>query len=81
LIALDAYLKMKDVRSGKRKSIDFYRDQVAKLDKKLLLYLNSVYEILHLSGYYDGLQDAKVIKRGFDVAYEIIDRIKPLNAA
>jgi hypothetical protein len=81
LVALDAYLKMIDVKGGRRKSIDFYRDHIAKLDKKMLLNLNSVYEVLHLSGYYDGLQDAKVIKRGFDLAYEIIDKIKPLKAA
>jgi hypothetical protein len=28
-------------------------------------------------GYYDGIDDAVVIKRGFDLAYEIINKIKP----
>jgi hypothetical protein len=38
-----------------------------------------MYQILHLSGYYDGTQDAIVVKRGFEVAYQIIDKIKPEN--
>jgi hypothetical protein len=47
------------------------------LDKKLLTYLNSAYNILHLSGYYDGERDARVVSAGFDNAYVIISRIKP----
>jgi len=45
----------------------------------MLNHLNSAYKILHLSGYYDGIEDAIVIKRGFDEAYKIIDKIKPTN--
>jgi hypothetical protein len=32
-----------------------------------------------LSGYYDGLRNIKAIDNGFDLAYEIIDKIKPEN--
>jgi hypothetical protein len=47
------------------------------LDKSLLRDLNSAYNILHLEGYYEGILRADVIKSGFDMAYEIIDHIKP----
>jgi hypothetical protein len=78
LLALDAYLSLKGVETTKkRKSIEFYQEQLAKQDKKLLGTLNTTYQILHLYGYYDGLDDAFVVKRGFDLAYEIIDKIKP----
>jgi hypothetical protein len=30
-----------------------------------------------LFGYYDGVQNATVVKEGFDEAYRIIDKIKP----
>jgi hypothetical protein len=82
LLALDAYLTLKDVELPKRKrrSIEFYTVNVGKLDRKMLQYLNDVYDILHLSGYYDGIRNAKVIHVGFDSAYEIINKIKPINA-
>ena len=79
LLALDAYLQLKDVELPKknRRSISFYTSHVAQLDRKLLDDLNDVYDILHLSGYYDGMRNARVIKVGFDNAYQIIDKIKP----
>ena len=43
----------------------------------MLNYLNSAYEILHLWGYYDGINNATVVKEGFDTAYKIIEKIKP----
>ena len=82
LVALDGFLSLKGVEKPKgknRKSIEYYHDNIAKLDRKMLNYLNSVYKILHLSGYYDGIEDAVVIKRGFDEAYKIIGKIKPTN--
>jgi len=79
LVALDAYLQMKDVEmpKKKRRSIEFYLKSVAQLDKKLLKDLDVAYDTLHLSGYYDGNLDARVISAGFDNAYQIIERIKP----
>ncbi|GHU95728.1 hypothetical protein FACS1894156_5800 [Bacteroidia bacterium] len=81
LLALDTYLMLKGVEMPKRsrRSINFYTSNIAQLDRKLLSLVNDVYDILHLSGYYDGIQNARVIKEGFDAAYEIIDRIKPNN--
>jgi hypothetical protein len=82
LIALDAWLKLKDVPElGKkrRKSIGYYTDNIAKIDKKMCDLLLDTYNIIHLSGYYDGLRNIKAIDNGFDLAYEIIDKIKPEN--
>ena len=80
LMALDGFLLLKgiDVPKGKsRKSIEFYHDNLGKLDRKMLNTLNSAYKILHLSGYYDGIEDAVVVKRGFDEASKIIEKIRP----
>jgi hypothetical protein len=39
--------------------------------------LHSVYGVLHLDGYYDGITSVKVITAGIEEAYNIIDKIKP----
>jgi hypothetical protein len=78
LKALDGYFYVSGLEKKKgRKSIEYYREHTVKLDRKLLSYLNSAYEVLHLSGYYDGILSVPVIKSGFDVAYDIIAKIKP----
>jgi hypothetical protein len=70
LKALDGYFYTHGVEKRKgRKSIEYYRDNIGRLDRKMLSYLNSAYEVLHLSGYYDGILSVPVIKSGFDVAY------------
>ena len=83
LVALDGFLSLKGIETPKgkqRKSIDFYHSNLGKLDRKMLDHLNSAYEILHLWGYYDGIGDAIVVKRGFDEAYKLIEKVKPANA-
>ena len=78
LKALDGYLLLKDVKVPKRrKSIEFYRNNIAKIDRKLMAYLNNTYTILHLDGYYDGIVYVDTISAGFKSAYFIIDKIKP----
>ena len=82
LIALDCFLMLKGIEKPKgknRKSIEYYQYNIAKLDKKMLNYLDSAYKILHLSGYYDGINDARVISTGFDNAKVIINKIKPTD--
>jgi len=84
LVAMDGYLTLKGFekpKGRKRKSIEYYQERVGQIDRKLLNYLNSAYDTLHLSGYYDGNLNAKVVNAGFDVAYEIIEKIKPMQAA
>ena len=81
LLALDGYFLLKGIQSPKRrKSIEFYRNNVAKIDRKLMDYLNDTYEVLHLSGYYDGVKGVKVVQTGFEYAYVIINKIKPAEA-
>ena len=86
LIALDCFLILKGIHkpTGKEgKSIEYYQRNIAKLDKKILDYLDSAYKILHLSGYYDGIKDVSVVSAGFKHANTIIEKIKPtgLNGA
>jgi len=78
LKALDGYLLAKGIEKKKgRKSIEYYEENIARLDKKLHADLDDAYNILHLSGYYDGVTNVKVIQAGFEVAYRIIGRIAP----
>ena len=81
LIALDGFCILKGIHTSNskkvRKSIEYYQKNIGKLDRKMLDNLNLAYKILHLSGYYDGIEDAIVIKRGFDLANAIVEKIKP----
>jgi hypothetical protein len=80
LVALDAWLTLKGVelpKKGKHKSIEFYTMHVSALDGKLLNDLHTIYRILHIEGYYEGIRKANIIKEGFDTACDIIERIKP----
>ena len=80
LVALDGFLLLKGVKKPnkkQRKSIEYYQETIAGIDKKMLNTLNSAYRILHLYGYYDGEDNVKIIKEGFDEAHTIIEKIKP----
>jgi len=85
LVALDCWLSLKGVEfpkdGKKRKSISFYMDNLSKLNKKMVDYMNSVYNVLHLDGYYGGLTDTRIIKAGFSNAKELINLIKPSREA
>jgi hypothetical protein len=80
LVALDAWFTLKGVTNPKknnRKSVDFYKFNISKNDKKIADYFDTVYTALHLNGYYDGCMDVDIIQSGFKNAYQIIDKIKP----
>ena len=79
LIAMDGFFTLKDLKPKRkeRKSIEFYQRNIAGIDKKMLNTLNSAYEILHLWGYYDGITKVSVVMEGFDLAFALIDKIKP----
>ena len=82
LVALDGFLILRGISkpAGKaRKSIEYYQSNIAGIDRKMLDYLNSAYNILHLSGYYDGITNVNVIQEGFGNAFTLIDKIKPTN--
>jgi len=44
---------------------------------KSLIPFNSAYKVLHLWGYYDGIEKADIVKSGFDEAYKLIKKIEP----
>ena len=72
LIALDAVL---NVRQGKgRPNIEKYKKAAAQRDGKLLQFVNSGYETMHLHMGYDGTKNKKTCEGGFDLANAIIDR-------
>ena len=80
LKALDFLFDIKGVPKRKgRKSIDYYKEILSKMDKKLLNYLNNGYEILHLYGYYDGGRKIDVVESGFKDALAIISALKPYS--
>ena len=83
LLALDAFLEIKGVplpKGDARKNFRYYRNGIGEENGKLQDCYDDVYKILHLSGYYDGILNAKIIKEGFDKAGIIITRIKPREA-
>jgi len=84
LEALNTYLKLKNpdvLKTDERKTIDFYRKNLAKDNRKTLKALETAYHILHVCGYYEGAKDSDFIKLGFKSAKELIDLIKPAEAA
>jgi len=80
LKGLDFFFEIKGVpkRSG-RKSIEYYKNNLGKLDRKLLKELTAAYELLHLAGYYEGQLKIDAIQSGFDSAISIIEAIKPYS--
>lgn len=77
LIALDAYLQQKEgTKLRKPKSIEDYSNRIAKQNKKLLTLLNSVYDALHILGYYHGTHSVSHMSLAFQEAYQIIEYVK-----
>jgi len=69
LVALDGYFGIK--KKG-RKNVDWYQNELANVDKKVLNAFNTAYEVLHLSMGYDGMPSVKVSIAGFEEAEKII---------
>jgi hypothetical protein len=87
LVALDDFFRTKGIKmppqKGKRKqavSVDFYKQNLAKLNKTKLKEFNSAYSYLHLYGGYDGDLLVDTSKNGLELAQSIIDWIdKQMN--
>ncbi|GHV18687.1 hypothetical protein AGMMS49959_01130 [Planctomycetales bacterium] len=80
LLAMDAIFKLRDVKPPKgnwRESIKYYLENAAKIDGRLARDLHTAYEILHIDGYYEGILKISTIRDGFEIAYDIIERICP----
>ncbi len=59
-----------------RKSVNWYKEQLSKTDKKVLNAFVSAYYILHLSMGYDGIPSAKIANTGLEYAEQIIDWVE-----
>jgi len=70
LLALDSFFGIK--KKG-RKSVEWYKEELGKMDKKISLAYSTAYSLLHLEMGYDGVQNAKVAKLGFEEAEKIIN--------
>lgn len=77
LLALDGLFGLK---TKGRKDVNWYRDQVAVMDKKLLSNFMSAYELLHLSMSYDGNQEVTTAQQGLKRADEIIQWVEQRTA-
>ena len=80
LLAMDCFLLLKGINQptgDDRKSIKYYQQNLSNTDNKMQKSLRAAYKILHLFGYYDGIESVNVVKEGFDEAYTIIEKINP----
>lgn len=77
LEALDALIieKLKG-----RKNVNWYKEKLSKMDKKVLNAFISAYDILHLSMGYDGIPSAKIANTGLEYAEQIIDWVEMKTA-
>lgn len=78
LEALDVVFGNK--RKG-RKSVDWYRDELSAVDKKMLTLFIEAYNTLHLAMSYDGNLLAGVSREGLAAAEKIIDWAEQKAAA
>lgn len=69
LLALDGLLGVK--KKG-RKSVEWYKEELDKLDKKIGNAFSTVYNTLHLDMGYDGLLSVKIANVGLEEAETII---------
>ena len=74
LVALDN--KVLPPQKGNRKSVETYKDYLARRNKKALYDFVSAYHTLHLLGGYDGDLYKKNISNGIELAENIIDWCK-----
>jgi len=77
LLALDVFLGKK----GKgRKDVDWYKEHLSKLDKKVLNAFLTAYQVLHLDMAYDGAKSAELAAIGLEDAEKIITWLETTTA-
>lgn len=78
-------LEALDVVFGKkekgRKSVDWYKEELSIVDKKMLSLFVAAYDTLHLAMSYDGNLLAGVSREGLDAAEKIINWAEQKTAA
>jgi hypothetical protein len=77
LVALDMFFGVK--RKG-RKDVQWYKEQLATKDKRVLKDFISAYDLLHLAMSYDGNTDSEIAKLGLTRADEIIQWVEQRTA-
>ncbi len=78
LVALDSFLEKK---TKGRKDVNWYKEHLAKLDKRILNSFVAAYDTLHLALGYDGNPNAKVAHAGLEDAETIINWVEQRKAA
>jgi hypothetical protein len=76
LVALDGLLGAK---SKGRKSVEWYKSELAKLDRKMTGTFDAAYDTLHLSLGYDGNPSVKVALTGLEYAEQIVKWVETKN--
>lgn len=76
LIALDSILEKKKGR----KSVEWYQENLRKIDRKALDTFNSIYEVVHLYMAYDGVKNVNVSKEGLREAEALINWVETRTA-
>ncbi|GGH27854.1 DUF5618 family protein [Dyadobacter endophyticus] len=77
LVALDGFF---GITTKKQKDANWYKEQLASVDKKVLGNFVDAYELLHLYMGYDGTQNATVAQQGIQRADEIIQWVEQRTA-
>ena len=73
LVALDGYFGLK--KKG-RKSVEWYKEELGKVDRKIAFAFSTAYSLLHLEMGYDGTPSAKVALLGFEEAETILNWVE-----
>ena len=73
LVALDGLFGVK--KKG-RKSVEWYKEELGKIDKKMGNAFSTVYNTLHLDMGYDGLLNVKISNVGLEEAETIINWVE-----
>ena len=77
LVALDGLLGAK----GKgRKSVEWYQNELSKVDRKALTTFNDAYDTLHLAMSYDGNRSAALSTTGLKLAESLISWVETRTA-
>ena len=84
LLALDHLFEEKnspiDKKPYQRLNVRDYKKKLSELTEyDILNNFNVVYNVLHIDGYYEGVNRIDVICGGINSAYTIIEAIKPKN--
>mgnify|MGYP001547672117 CR=1 FL=1 len=70
LLALNEILILENKKT--RKSVEWYQQELSRLDKKINSRFATAYQILHLDMGYDGTRSAKLAQLGMEEAEKII---------